>query len=457
MRCFKGRLWRIRLQKNSSLQRKNNNQIQYLDGKSHPDILKAYTMKKRMLYLISIMHLLFSGCEKEPFPTPQPPLPDSQKLQIVWQKPVSADTLEYYVNMQDVLDNKLVYAVNLTTPTATIQSRSADDGNLKWIFSDFESPVGGFSSLHSIYVSNNNVMVNDMGDTYCIDAASGLKNWYSPAPFNFGTANMIGGFFYMNHRTGSYPNIMSSSLVRTKAQGSFSGWDTVYTRLALPDSFPSLNIPTLWINPQGDSILLFEDVDIYNGPPPTAGRYKSNITALNLLTRDIVWQYPDFKGYYNAPPLVDGDRLYINGPDVFCFDLNTGNLLWQKPFEGGVGGTSLVVHNDILVVQSSQIGMWGINKYTGDIIWYNKDTDGMTWELILFDGTVYCTSSGYGRLYAVNAETGATIWKEQSPNRKNPKTGNASFASAGVAIDPERRLLYTADKYYVMCIKLPEK
>ena len=84
-------------------------------------------------------------------------------------------------------------------------------------------------------------------------------------------------------------------------------------------------------------------------------------------------------------------------------------------------------------------------------------SDGNTWELTLFDGIVYCTSSGYGRLYAVNAETGATIWKEQSPNRKNPKTGNASFASAGVAIDPERRLLYTADKYYVMCIKLPEK
>ncbi len=113
--------------------------------------------------------------------------------------------------------------------------------------------------------------------------------------------------------------------------------------------------------------------------------------------------------------------------------------------------------NDILVVQAGQVGMYGLNKYTGTQVWYNKDTDANTWELILFDGIVYCTSSGYGRLYAVNAETGATIWKEQSPNRKNPKTGNASFADAGVAIDPERRLLYTADKYYVMCIKLPEK
>ncbi len=101
--------------------------------------------------------------------------------------------------------------------------------------------------------------------------------------------------------------------------------------------------------------------------------------------------------------------------------------------------------------------MWGLNKYTGEQMWYNKDTDGNVWKLILFDGIVYCTSSGYGRLYAVNAETGATIWKEFSPNASHPKTRNASFADAGVAIDPERRLLYTADGFYIMCIKLPEK
>jgi outer membrane protein assembly factor BamB len=268
--------------------------------------------------------------------------------------------------------------------------------------------------------------------------------------------NQIGENLYTVQSTGSYPNTTSSSMVRTPASNQFTGWDTIYTRLAVPDTFPLFNLPALWVNDQGDSVLIFNDIHSYNGPPPSAGRSQTFLTAFNLSTRETLWQYADFKGYYNVPPLINNNRLYVTGPSVYCFDLASGSLLWEKPIEGTTDG-SLVIHEDILVVQGGQTGMWGLNRYTGEQVWYNKDTDGNVWELTLFDGIVYSTSSGYGRLYAVNAETGATIWKEQSPNRKKPKTGNASFANAGVAIDPERRLLYTADKYYVMCIKLPEK
>jgi len=409
-------------------------------------------MKNAMIYLIYSLGLLFASCQKEPLPQPEPPAPDS-KLQIVWQKPITQDTTENWVILQDAKNGKVLYSRKLPYP-ATVQARDADNGDLKWIFNDFVSSADG---LYDIYTYENNIVFQEWGDTYCLDFDSGVRNWYASGSTNIPRGNQIGDYFYTNHTIGSSPNITSNSLIRTRAQQTFSGWDTLYTRHAVPDSFPIINIPTLWVNPQGDSVIVFLVTDGYNGPPPTAGRYKAYVTALNLRTREVIWQYHDFKGYYSAPPLVDGDRLYINGPDVFCFDMNTGNLLWQKPFEGSAGATSLKIHNDILLVQSSQIGMWGVNKNTGDIIWHNKDTDGTTWELVLFDGIVYCTSSGYGRLYAVNAETGATIWKEQSPNRKNPKTGNASFASSRVAIDPERRLLYTADKYYVMCIKLPEK
>ena len=410
-----------------------------------------------MFYIFSAIWLLFSGCRKEPMPVPEPPIPNPSKLEIVWQKPVSSDTSEHYVNVHDASNNKVLYCVNLSSPTATLQTRNADNGQLDWVFSNFLSPSSGFFLVRDLFTYGSKIMVQDDTDVYCIDYLTGERLWVYEALNAPLGCNKIGENLYTEQSTGNYPYITSSSIVRTKASNQFTGWDTVYTRLAVPDTFPLFNIPVVWVNNNGDSIIVFNDVHGYNGPPPTAGRGKTYLTALNLRTRQVAWQYPNFEGYYLAPPLVDGDRLYINGPDVFCFDLHTGNLLWQKAFEGGVGGTSLVVHNDILVVQSTQIGMWGVNKYTGDGIWHNKDTDGTTWELLLFDGVVYSTSSGYGRLYAVNAETGATIWKEQSPNRKNPKTGNASFANAGVAIDPERRLLYTADKYYVMCIKLPEK
>lgn len=74
----------------------------------------------------------------------------------------------------------------------------------------------------------------------------------------------------------------------------------------------------------------------------------------------------------------------------------------------------------------------------------------------MFEGVVYLTS-GQGRLCAFDALTGATIWKERSPNYTNPKSSEASFSSTGIAIDSVRRLLYTSDEYYIMCVKLPKK
>ncbi len=389
-------------------------------------------------------------------PTPEPPNPTPSKLEIVWQKPISSDTLEYYINVHDVSNNKVLYCTNLSAPTATLQTRNADNGQLEWIFSNFIHPVSVLYLVRDVYTYGTKIMVQDDRDVYCIDYLTGERLWFYEALNAPLGCNQIGENLYTVQSTGSYPNTTSSSMVRTRASDQFTKWDTLYTRSAVPDTFPLFAIPVIWANNQGDSVMIFNDGHGYNGGPQSAGRNKTFLTAFNLRTRQVVWQYPDFKGYYLAPPLVDGDRLYVTGGSVFCFDLNTGSLLWEKPIDGGVDG-SLVAHKDILVVQGGQTGMWGLNKYTGEQVWYNKDTDGNVWELTLFDGIVYCTSSGYGRLYAVNAETGATIWKEFSPNASHPKTRNASFADAGVAIDPERRLLYTADGFYIMCIKLPEK
>ncbi len=409
-----------------------------------------------MLYLLSLIGLIMTGCRKEPLPTPEPPIPNLSKLEVVWQKPISIDTAENWIIVHDARGNKILYSTTLPSP-AKLQVRDGQTGDLRWNFNDFLSPSTGLHLTSDVFANDNIVIIEDAGDVYAINYETGERLWYSTGTGWPLGSNQIGDdHFCTIHVTGEGFDISSSSIVRTSFQNPFLGWDTLYTQNAVPDSFPLFNFPVLWVNAQGDSIFIFNEGQGYNGPPPTVGRGQTYLTALNVRTREVIWQIPNFKGYYSAPPLVDGDRLYVTGGSVYCIDLNTGNLLWEKPIEGTTDG-SLVAYNDILVVQGGQIGMWGLNKYTGEQIWYNKDTDGNTWELTLFDGIVYCTSSGYGRLYAVNAETGATIWKEQSPNRKNPKTGNASFASAGVAIDPERRLLYTADKYYVMCIKLPEK
>ena len=179
-----------------------------------------------------------------------------------------------------------------------------------------------------------------------------------------------------------------------------------------------------------------------------------------MRTKQFEWELKDFipegnPGVYQ--PVVSDNRLYINGPNaVYCISLETGSILWEKPFPA-IQLTSIVEHkNSIIFCGTFEEGMWSINKTDGSLNWHNVEVRGTAFQMFYHDGVVYHTSTGTGRLYAVDAETGATIWKESSPNRKFAKTDDAGFDFQGIAIDPINRVLFTFDHYYLMCIRLPE-
>jgi outer membrane protein assembly factor BamB len=171
------------------------------------------------------------------------------------------------------------------------------------------------------------------------------------------------------------------------------------------------------------------------------------------------WILNDFQDepFVGSLPIVDNNKLYlITFKDLYCLDLANGNVLWKQSFPTQIGNSGMVLHKDFVIVQSAFDGMWAIDKNTGLIRWFNRDTYGSTFWLSYFDGVVYFTSTGSSRLWAVNAENGQTIWDEVSPNAYSNRTPDAGFAFSDVVIDPDRRVLYIADRYYMMCIALPE-
>jgi outer membrane protein assembly factor BamB len=239
-------------------------------------------------------------------------------------------------------------------------------------------------------------------------------------------------------------------------------WDTLLT-IAAEDSF-HLNIapPTLWVNPQGDSVLFIRDNGLRDVlATPWEGRYNLvSLSAWNMRTRQYEWKIKDFLDQFavmQRPPIVEGDRAYfLTSGALHGFDLVTGTRAWSRPLPNVAIHAGIVQHGDYIIAQSSYDGMWAVDKSNGAIRWHNPKTYGTPTLLSYFDGVAYFTSTGSSRLWAVNAETGQTIWDEPSPNAFSPRTPNAGFDFANVVIDPVRRVLYTADKYYMMCIKLPE-
>lgn len=413
---------------------------------------------------------LFSlwSCQKEMIPTPPPPPPPDTivtKLKILWQVPITSDTSgEYTTSPECIVNGNIVFSTNFANPSAFVTMLNGETGQRLWKFDDFIKPIDGFTR-YQIFGLNDKVIVDNWHRTYCLGAQNGQLDWsieIDDAGGGEPQSTTIGDYIYKANYTGEKPGSRSESVVRAHyLQGK---WDTLLTITAEDSFYLNIKPPTLWVNPQGDSILIIRDNGLRDVlATPWEGRYNLvNLYAWNMRTREYEWQIKDFQDSRTVsfhPPIIEGDRLYLlTLGKLSCLDLPTGNVIWtmELPQNTMSVGSGLVKHNDFLIGQGSNNGMRAVDKNGANIRWTNLQTIGSATQLTYFDGVVYYTSTGSSTLWAVNAQNGEIIWNEFSPNAYSPRTKNAGFDFADVVIDPVRRVLYTADRYYMMCIKLPE-
>lgn len=416
-----------------------------------------------LLCLISLWH-----CRKEMLhPSPPPPPPDTiaTKLKVLWQVPITSDTSGDYTTSPECIVNwNIVFSTSYANPSAFVSMLSGETGQHLWKFDNFIVPISGFSR-YEIFGLNDKVIVNRWHRTYCLSATNGSLDWsldVSGEGHGELAITAIGDYIYKCNFTGTKPKSTSESLVRAHyLQGK---WDTLLTITAEDSFYLNIQPPTLWVNPQGDSILILRDNGLRDVlATPWEGRYNLvNLSAWNMRTREYEWQIKDFLDNRTIalhPPIIEGDRMYLlTLGKLTCLDLPTGNVIWTiAPPQGTMSvGSGLIMHNDFLIGQGSNNGMQAVDKNAASIRWTNPQTIGSATQLTYFDGIVYYTSTGSSTLWAINAQNGKIIWNEFSPNAFSPRTANAGFDFADVVIDPVRRVLYTADRYYMMCIKLPE-
>jgi len=411
--------------------------------------------------MLFLLLLCLQGCRKEgPMLPPINPGEDS-KLDIVWQVPILPDTSENATAALGIMNGNPVYCLKFYSPSAFIQLRDKETGTLKWKYDQWIWPFDGLSP-NQVAIINNNFIANAWHRTYCIDA-QGALNWSIDVTQQGGGGDPFiiadGDYIYKEIYTGTHPRVVKASAVRTHY---LTGqWDTLVNIQARDSFFLDTNPPNVWVNPQGDAILIIRDNGRRDNKYPSHnGSYLwSNLYAYNLRTKQYIWELVDFqnKSIMANPPVIHNNRYYIASlNNIYCIDLFSGQKLWSTELPYTVNSAGFVRHNDWLIAQAADRGTWAIDMNDGHIVWHNPQPLGLIDKLFYYDGVVYFTSFGDGRLYAINAETGATIWAERTPNWHNTKAPYATFGHSYVAIDPERKVLYVSDNYYAMCIKLPE-
>jgi eukaryotic-like serine/threonine-protein kinase len=147
------------------------------------------------------------------------------------------------------------------------------------------------------------------------------------------------------------------------------------------------------------------------------GSDDNKILALNTLTGDKVWNYKISGDVGRASPLVSGTTVYIGAQDGNLYALNalTGNLRWQLN-TWAVWGAPAIAGNTLYVGSDKSV-LYALNPSTGATKWSATLGDRVRCTPSVKNGTVYVGADDY-RVYAYDASTGVLKWKTAAfPNK----------------------------------------
>lgn len=137
--------------------------------------------------------------------------------------------------------------------------------------------------------------------------------------------------------------------------------------------------------------------------------------ALEADTGQLAWQFEAEHSIWSSPAYEDG-VLYVGSLDknIYALNAQTGDLLWEQALAGSVSG-QVAVGEELLYVGSFDKQLHALDKETGAIRWEVPEggTEDWVWAApTLVDEVVYFTDKS-GNVFAVDAETGRTVWTVQ--------------------------------------------
>lgn len=139
------------------------------------------------------------------------------------------------------------------------------------------------------------------------------------------------------------------------------------------------------------------------------------ILALEAETGEVAWQFEAEHSIWSTPSYEDG-VLYVGSLDkhIYALDAQTGELLWEQSLAGSISG-QVAVGEELLYVGSFDKQLHALDKESGTIRWEVPEGGTADWVWaapILVDEVVYFSDKS-GNVFAVEAETGRTVWEAQ--------------------------------------------
>ncbi len=203
---------------------------------------------------------------------------------------------------------------------------------------------------------------------------------------------------------------------------------------------------------------------------PAAG-----FTAADVPNLKVKWAFgfPNGRTAYGQPTVVDG-RVYTGSNDgtIYSIDASTGCLYWMFRAKALVRSAVVVGPNKRAYIGDLDANLYALDAETGKLIWQKKADEQafarITGTPKLHDGRLYVPIASQeenagsnpiypcckfrGNLVAVDAKTGAVIWRAYTSPEAKPtdvgKNGVQHYGPAGAStwssptLDLKRKLVY---------------
>jgi outer membrane protein assembly factor BamB len=270
-----------------------------------------------------------------------------------------------------------------------------------WTFRETAFTPSDFSSSPAIvgnrvYVASANIdVVGRSGFIYCLNANTGQRIWQVPTKQEvYCSPAVVDGRVYVGE--GLHEN--TGSLFRC---------------------LDAKTGDLLWqfkTNSHAEGPSTIKDGRVYFG----AG--DDGLYCLSALTGQKIWQFPGY--HIDESPVICGDILLVGtGYDratYLALSVKTGDLLWSRPMQASVWGTSALCGDRVYFgLSNAQVGGSGpadlgkvycLDIKTGHDIWSVKLPRAVGTAMTLADDQLFfgCWD---GNVYCLNPTTGKEIWK----------------------------------------------
>ena len=163
------------------------------------------------------------------------------------------------------------------------------------------------------------------------------------------------------------------------------------------------------------------------------GQLGVGIEALHAENGNTIWSR-DIGDLLHRSPVIDGDRIYVQGDSIYCLDLQSGVTVWHIEHKGS---RCTPTFDDKLVYFTGFDSLYAVDKLSGKVAWQHSRLGSLFPSLALRDSLVFLGTSGQFEMRG--SADGDLVWSVNFPNR------SANLALNAFAISKEVLVVKTTD------------